>query len=520
MANGKSANRRIKESANSPQLVTHKPKTLNTAVGILLLALCVRVAWLAVFPTHPIAPVDAEGFHLLAVNMLDGHGFAIGWEPPFCPTTVRTPLYPLFVAGTYTLVGRDPLRVLPLHRLFEVLTTALVIRLGRDLGGKRVGLWGGVLYACNGTTQRYTGYLLSEALLLPVLTAALWMTARCLCRPSTKKTACAGLLWGLALLTKPNVQFLALCVGGVLTWRMANSKWRVMNQRISESANSPQPTTKITHPASHLTFLAFWLALAVVLFPWLWRNRAVSGRWMLSTAFEENGARVSAVATLAEVDGVRAEPWTETWEYYYRRLVSEAGTRYDWDTRAALPGECAEQQRRQAEIARAASAVVRDHPFSYLRAHLRGVLTSLRDPGHRLWYHVLTGQEWESTGVVADIGARMAWSLERGAVGDALHALWTERVARLPLLTALLWWGLSAARIALWGLCGCGGWRLRREPWLLLTLTGSIAYLLLLPGPIAHDRFYVPAVPLVVVLIAVGGYRRRRSHKMARLPMP
>jgi 4-amino-4-deoxy-L-arabinose transferase-like glycosyltransferase len=201
------------------------PTTRNSqliTIGILLLALLVRAAWLMRFPTHPIAPVDAEGFHLLAVNVLAGRGFAIGWEAPFCPTAVRTPLYPLFVAGLYAIVGQDPVRVLPVQLLLEVLTTALVMRLGRDLGGKRVGLWAGVLYACNGTTQRYTGYLLSETLLLPLLTAALWMTTRYLRHPSVKKAACTGLLWGLALLTKPNVQFLGLLVGGLVTWRITN----------------------------------------------------------------------------------------------------------------------------------------------------------------------------------------------------------------------------------------------------------------------------------------------------------
>jgi len=484
------ANRRIGESANNPH-----PTTCNSqliVVGILLLALCVRVAWLTLFPTDPIAPVDAEGYHLLAANVIAGRGFAIGWEAPFCPTTVRTPLYPLFVAGIYALMGHNPVRVVPLHLLLEVLTTALAIRLGRDLGGKRVELWAGVLYACNGTTQRYTGYLLSEALLLPLLTAALWMTARCLRHPSTRKAAVAGLLWGLALLTKPNVQFLALLAGV-----------SAFSFQPSVASHQPNPTA-IARATSHFPFLFFWLALGLTLFPWLLRNRMVAGRWMLSTAFEENLARVSAVATLAEIEGVRVEPWTETWEHYYDRLVADVRAHYGWDSRAPLQDACAEQRQRQTEVACTARDIVGAHPFSYLRAHLRGVLTSLRDPGHRLWYHVLTGQEWESTGVVADIGARMAWALERGAVGDALHALWTERVAHPPLLAALLWWGLSAARITVWWLCGRGVWRQRRTPWLWLALTGSIAYILLLPGPIAHDRFYVPAIPLVTVLIALG----------------
>ncbi|HQE94111.1 MAG TPA: glycosyltransferase family 39 protein [Anaerolineae bacterium] len=494
----------------SPSTLHVKPAVLSPAVGILLLTLLVRVAWLALFPTDPIAPVDAEGYHLLALNMLAGHGFALYWEPPFCPTMVRTPLYPLFVAGIYALMGRDPVRVLPVQLLWEVLTTALVMRLGRDLGGKRTGWWAGVLYACNGTTQRYTGYLLSETLLLPLLTASVWMTLRCLRHPTLKKSALAGLFWGLSILTKPNVQFLALFVGGLLSGRIAN-------QRIGESAHQhiecrelPSPTTRnsplqtqITHHVSpRFMFLAFWLVLAVVLFPWLLRNRLVFNRWMLSTAFEENLARVSAVATLAEIEGVRAEPWTETWEYYYERLVADVRARYDWPARSANGDGCMELQQRQIEIAQVSREVVRAHLFPYLRAHLRGVLTSIVDPGHRLWYSVLTGADWESTGVVADMGARMMWSLERGAVGDALRALWLERIVRPPLPAALLWWGLTAARIAVWVLGWRGAWRLRHRPWALPVLVGTVAYMLLLPGPIAYDRFYLPAIPIVVVLMS------------------
>ncbi len=497
------------------------------------LTLLVRAAWLARFPTHPIAPIDAEGFHLLAVNWLDGRGFAIGWELPFCPTAVRTPLYPLFLAGIYAVLGRDPLRVLPVHLLLEALTTALVIRLGRDLGGKRLGLWAGLLYAGNGTTQRYTGYLLSETLLLPLLTAAVWMTLRFLRHPTIKKAVYTGCLWGLTLLTKPNVQFLALGVGGLVIWRMVNQRiGESANERISGSANqriSGSANQRISKPARFSSlplspcplppfpFLFFWLTLGLILGPWLLRNRLVFDRWMLSTAFEENLARVSMVATLAEMEGVRIEPWTETWEYYYKRVAADAGLCERWDECSVLQGDCPEQQRRQATMARAAREIVKTHWRSYLRAHLRGVLTSLRDPGHRLWYHVLTGRDWESTGVIADMGARIAWSLKKGALGDALHALWMERVARPPLLAAALWWGLATARVVMWIFTLRGAWRLRRRPWTLAVLSGTVAYLLLLPGPIAHDRFYLPAIPEVILLALTGwGKPVRDDETVAR----
>ena len=160
---------------------TIQPPCVKMALCVLcslLLTLAVRVAWLAIFPVDPIGPVDAEGFHLLAVNVLSGRGFAIGWESPFCPTAVRTPLYPLFLMGSYATLGTVPAHAVLMQLMLEVITAALIIRLGRDLGGQHVGMIAGLLYALNGSTQRYTGYLLAETLLLPLLTAALRNSSR------------------------------------------------------------------------------------------------------------------------------------------------------------------------------------------------------------------------------------------------------------------------------------------------------------------------------------------------------
>ncbi|MBN1250449.1 MAG: hypothetical protein JXC32_22485, partial [Anaerolineae bacterium] len=189
----------------------------------LLLTVVVRTGWLAAYPVDPLGAIDPEGFHLLAVNLLDGKGFAIGWEPPLCPTAVRTPLYPLFVAGMYALLGRLPERVVLLQVLLEVLTTALVMALVRELQlgrgaavaessrrrhhGHRDFLPGGgmflagMLYAVNGLTPRFTGYLYAETFLLPLLSGALLLSLRTLRKPGTERSIPAGWAWGLVLLT-------------------------------------------------------------------------------------------------------------------------------------------------------------------------------------------------------------------------------------------------------------------------------------------------------------------------------
>ncbi|HRT31116.1 MAG TPA: hypothetical protein P5211_01720, partial [Anaerolineae bacterium] len=139
--------------------------------------------------------------------------------------------------------------------------------------------------------------------------------------------------------------------------------------------------------------------------------------------------------------------------------------------------------------------------------HLLELGNSLLDPGHRSWYRALTGKAWEQTGVLDNIWRRMGESLTIGAVGDALHALWLERIVRAPLDAALIWWGLLLLRGALWWSALRGCWRLRRVPGAALLLGGIAAYGLLLAGPIAHDRLYLPAIPAVVTLAAAGGLR-------------
>ena len=455
------------------------------ALLVLLLALLLRVAWIAAFPADPIGPVDAEGYHLIARNLLAGHGFSMVWEAPFCPTALRTPLYPLFLAGAYRILGAEPARAVWLQLLLEVLSTALVMRAGTLLGGRRTGIPAGLLYACNGSTQRYTGVLFAETLLLTGMAAALTTTLCALQRPTLKRGALSGTLWGLALLTKPNVQFLALAVGVLLL-----------------TAALRQPRASRARKRHLASVAGFATLLLVVLLPWVLRNSIVFKRGLLSTAYEENLARVSAVATLAEVEGIPAEPWTPTWEALYNRLVEATAQRCAWSAAPEDTLPCLEREQRRQDVAASAREVVLAHLKAFVSSHLRGISSSLLNLGHRDWYQALTHKTWEQTGVLDNIWKRMGESLSIGAVGDALHALWLERVVNAPPDAALVWWGLLALRAAVWwgALCGCR--HLRHAPALLLE--GVVVYGLLLAGPIAHDRFYLPAIPAVVILLAVG----------------
>jgi hypothetical protein len=120
----------------------------------------------------------------------------------------------------------------------------------------------------------------------------------------------------------------------------------------------------------------------------------------------------------------------------------------------------------------------------------------------------LTGKTWASTTVVPSIWDRINWSLEKMAVGDAVQAFISQRITQIPFNAGITWWVLWTARLLVWYFVICGFWYLHRHPWHLFLLLGVILYIIILPGPIAHDRFYLPAVPVVSAVTALGFIKR------------
>src|SRR5260370_36073800 len=60
--------------------------------------------WIAHF--HPNdAPDDGRAYAQLARNVLEQHSYSFAPEPPYDPTLVRLPGYPLFLAAIYAVFG-------------------------------------------------------------------------------------------------------------------------------------------------------------------------------------------------------------------------------------------------------------------------------------------------------------------------------------------------------------------------------------------------------------------------------
>jgi hypothetical protein len=437
-------------------------------LGILCLALSLRWGYSLSLPKDvQLHSVDAKGYHLLAINLLDGHGFSLSSQPPYLPDAIRTPAYPAFVAAVYALAGRQPQIVALVQGLLDALTALLLVALVGHLSRLPwAGLVAGLLYALNPTAIRYCNELLTEILLAFSLTLLGWRVLS-FNQARPQRMIILAALTALAMLIKPNLILLPAFVFVPIVY----------------SALRREKGRRVWPPLA-----LYPIALIVLLAPWLVRNAYAFGRPLFSSTFYNNLHRVSAVATLAQAKGEEVILWSSRWEEIYGGLVSQTAARYDWRD---SPRSGRDLLIREQQLATVAWESIRAHPRQFLIAHVRGFLRSWIPQEHGYWYEFLTGQPWAS-------------------VAPTEGVLIQGHIFSLPPLAAALWlgWWLAYALSAIFILRGV--WALRHQPQWLFFLASLVLYVTFLPGPISYVRFRLPVVPLLIALLAAGLPRFRR----------
>lgn len=477
-------------------------------LALFALAASVRVLYVWSTPLQSaIASVDAWGYHRLALNLQEGRGFSLRWEAPFVPDSVRTPLYPLFLWLVRRLLGPEPRMAAFAQAFLDACTTLCVWRLAASLGGRRPGRIAALLYALNPSQVRYTNELLTETLLSFLLVLCVCALARylrstraCLAAervapvpgcPGNRMGAhsrfsvetgwllLAAAVSGLAILCKPNAQYLPVIWMLVIVLRHGRGWQRAL---------------------AHAAGMACVVALMLV--PWVARNRAVFGRSFLSTAFEGNISRVSAPATLAALRGTFVSPWSAEWEALFGELVSQAADRYRWDQRWDTLG-ARDLDVYNHQVYLVAREVLYRHPLAWLKSHAGGIMRYLEPRIYQVLYRQFSGAEWPPD--VLEDAVMHAWrEIGRGDWAGAGQVISQERWSRLTPLQRLFWWGTLAGQVIGLSMALRGAWKLRHQPPLVLLLLGTTVYMLWLPGPIAYERFRVPVMGLILALVGVS----------------
>ncbi len=78
------------------------------------------------YPSYPEKIDDAHQYDIMALNILQGHGFSQKESAPFEPTICRTPIYPFFLASVFGVFGHSYTAVYIIQALMSTLTALLV----------------------------------------------------------------------------------------------------------------------------------------------------------------------------------------------------------------------------------------------------------------------------------------------------------------------------------------------------------------------------------------------------------
>jgi 4-amino-4-deoxy-L-arabinose transferase-like glycosyltransferase len=175
---------------------------------ILALALVVRVG--VIVATPDFRPIyDAGDYDRHAISIVHGHGYPPALGIPRSPSAFRPPLYPFALAAVYELGGGWTAgRVLA--AILGVAAVLLVLLISQRLWGRRVGLTAGAIAAVFPPLVLLNASLLSEPLFVVLVLSALLATLRYRDDQRVRWAATAGVLCGLAALTRSNGTLLVL----------------------------------------------------------------------------------------------------------------------------------------------------------------------------------------------------------------------------------------------------------------------------------------------------------------------
>jgi 4-amino-4-deoxy-L-arabinose transferase-like glycosyltransferase len=218
------------------------------------LALLVAVTAAKIASTWLVASVvesDLSGgvYAFLARNLLLGHGFVM--EPGGPPSLWRGPIYPLLLAGDWSLFGLEHYESVVAGQVVLGIAAAMVIfAIARRLAHPAAAAAAAIATAAYPAASYYTLRYMTESLVTLLLAAFVWTLYAALERDRATLWAAAGGLGGLAALTRPAAILVApvaaawlLLLGGrvqlrAATWLVAGSllvvgPWTIRNARVS-----------------------------------------------------------------------------------------------------------------------------------------------------------------------------------------------------------------------------------------------------------------------------------------------
>ncbi len=224
------------------------------------------------------SPGDGKVYAQIARNVLEQHVYSHATEPPFDPSLIRLPGYPLFLSGVYSIFGHNAnTAVRIVQALIDTATCALIALVAfywePDEARKRRSSIAALALAtvCPFTTI-YVATILTETPTM-FFVVAMCLTATLALRAANQRKTllwwlATGFLAGVSVLFRPDSGLFALAIG--ITLVVAT-----LGRRSDVKLDSKRE--EVLYRTARTSYLGavFSLAFCLVLVPWTIRNQRV-----------------------------------------------------------------------------------------------------------------------------------------------------------------------------------------------------------------------------------------------------
>lgn len=453
-----------------------KHRFLLRLMPVFVLALVIRVlcAVPALKETDRLQRPDSATYLLPAYALAEDGEINIKpnsyWATVDCyyqrPAVQRPPGYIVFLAGLRLIFGRSPVAFALAGCLIGALAVFPVGVTGLHFAGRRAGFWAAVLYALNLTSLAVAPLILSDTLLGFLVAFQAMFLVKAM-RTGRLRDFILGIVFAAAaVLVKPvNVPVL------ILLFMTAPFMMKTRRKAVRAMLLVP-------------------LVSAVIIVPWMLRNRAVGAGFVIDrnsglTALH-NTAAILAHANHSDIETERAQLDSAA----SHEFSSPDGIRYSI------------QEREEWYLKRYREAILA-HPWSAAATHLFQVWILLPDLPDFLQNLGLRTGERGTLAVLRKDGVLAAF---RHYMDGSYAAAFLS--VPFVLIHAALWL-LTAAGIWLYA---------RRKRWVVLLVCVLPAlYYLAAAGPVVLPRYQIPALPYVCALagavISACGIRRWRKRR-------
>jgi len=225
---------------------------------------------------------DGRFYSQIARNLLDHRGYSGETEEPFVPTYVRVPGYPFFLAGVYSIFGRDNDKAVRIIQvLLDTATCWLVALLAlawvppdssREKR-RRVMLIALALAAICPFNAIYVSTILTETW-ATLLVVALMLLCTTALKGSTKAKPLiwfsGGVIGGMATMFRPDCAIFSAAVGAML---LINGARRI----IIRKSETDRPKLSVIFATTVVSIVSLCVGFALALAPWTIRNERVFG---------------------------------------------------------------------------------------------------------------------------------------------------------------------------------------------------------------------------------------------------